>query len=445
MKNNRWYFILGFALIVVVGVILLWKNNQTHEASGVISSVDKNTFTVSLESGNYRFTYLDNRKLKKGDSIEIEYKGKLKENEKNTMKSYSILESTMSLLDKVNKNGLFGSFYNMAYAKLEDLSLKEKIGQILLVRVPENNAVEEIKKYQFGGYVLFARDFANKSKKEVWSDTNRYQKASSIPMIIATDEEGGNVVRASSNSKLIDSPFKSSQTLYNEGGFDLIWEDTIKKSNFLSTLGVNVNLAPVSDVSTNSNDYMYARSFGKDTSLTSEYVETVIKASKKGNVSYTLKHFPGYGNNVDTHTGSSVDTRSYDDIINNDIPPFKAGIEAKAEAVMVSHNIVNSIEKDVPASLSKKVHQLLREDLGFEGVIITDDMDMGAITTGSYTNVYVKAIEAGNDLIIVTDYESAFNELNEAVNNGNLSEDMINEAAFRVLAWKYYKLLFSTK
>ena len=206
-------------------------------------------------------------------------------------------------------------------------------------------------------------------------------------------------------------------------------------------MGLNLNLAPVVDVTTNQSAYMYERSFGKDTALTSNYAKTVIEASKKTGVSYTLKHFPGYGNNADTHQSSTTDNRSLDDIFNNDIPPFESGIRAGAEAVLVSHNIVASIDANKPASLSSSVHNILRNRLDFTGIIITDDLDMGA--TNSVDQKYVEAILSGNDLLIVTDYEEAIKEVKKALQDGDISEELIDKLAFRILAWKYYKGLLS--
>ena len=205
-----------------------------------------------------------------------------------------------------------------------------------------------------------------------------------------------------------------------------------------------MNLAPVVDVSTNSSDYMYKRALGENTDLTSTYAKTVINASKGLGVSYTLKHFPGYGNNADTHTGSVTDNRTYDDIVKNDLPPFEAGINEGAEAVLVSHNIVTNIDSSNPASLSTNIHNLLRNKLGFTGIIISDDLAMGAVS--SIDNVAVKAIMAGNDLIITTDYEESFNDIKDAVNNKTIDEGLIDKLAFRVLAWKYYKgLIFENQ
>ena len=188
---------------------------------------------------------------------------------------------------------------------------------------------------------------------------------------------------------------------------------------------------------------MYNRSLGEDTSTTSKYAEEVIKASKTEDVSYVLKHFPGYSNNSDTHTGTSVDSRTLDEIKENDLPPFKAGIDAMAEAVLVSHNIVESIEKDTPASLSKNVHEMLRQELVFSGVIITDDLDM--LATKNSTDLYLNALKAGNDMLIVTDFDEAFDSIKTAVNDNTIDTETVDKAALRILAWKYYKILFPTK
>lgn len=196
-------------------------------------------------------------------------------------------------------------------------------------------------------------------------------------------------------------------------------------------------MAPVVDVTTNSSDYIYDRSLGENTAATAEYAKTVIEASKKTHVSYTLKHFPGYGNNTDTHYNSSVDNRTYESIVRNDLPPFEAGIDALAENILVSHNIVKSMDANNPASLSPSVHNLLRGSLDYSGIITTDDLDMGAVS--SIPNKTVKAILAGNDLIMVTNYKESFDEIKKAVNDGTISEEQINKLSLRILAWKYYK------
>jgi beta-N-acetylhexosaminidase len=318
------------------------------------------------------------------------------------------------------------------------MTLDEKIGQLLLVRYPtDKTAVDIQKKYQFGGYLFFEKDFKDKNETEVKNMIKKVQEVSKIPLLTAVDEEGGIIVRVSTNPKLVPSKFLSPSALYKNGGFENVKKDTINKSKILYNLGINLNLAPVVDISTSSTDYMYRRSLQQNATLTSTFAETVINASKGTNVSYCLKHFPGYGNNLDTHIGSSIDNRTYENILTNDIIPFDAGIKVGAETVMVSHNIVTSIDKDNPASLSPSIHNLLRNELSFTGIIITDALDMGAIKdVGDAT---VRSILSGNDFIITTDYEVSVNAVKSAIDTGKMNEDIINKLCLRVLAWKYSK------
>lgn len=319
---------------------------------------------------------------------------------------------------------------------LDNMSVEEKVGQMFMVRVPKENADKRVSEYHLGGYIMFGRDFDNKTKEEVINNIASWQSAADIPMLIGVDEEGGTVNRISTNTEFRSEPFKSSQELYKEGGFDLIYEDTITKANFLKELGINVNFAPVVDVSTNLDDYIYKRSFGKNANLTSEYAEVVVRAMKEANIVSVLKHFPGYGNNTDTHTGIAIDNRTLETFKENDFLPFEAGIKAGANIVLVSHNIVTNIDPDNPASLSSKVHEILRNDLGFAGVIITDDLYMDAISKNYDSSVAVLAILAGNDLICTTDFESQIPEVIAAVEDGTISIDRINESVRRILELK---------
>ncbi len=340
-------------------------------------------------------------------------------------------------IEDENAPDIFENYYEIANEKLITMTLEEKIGQIFLVRYPEKNQIEDMKKYKFGGYLFFEKDFKNKTEDEVKEEIANIQKQSIIPMLIAVDEEGGKIVRVSSNKKLAEERFKSPRELYQIGGFEAIRNDTKRKSQLLFNLGINLNLAPVVDVSQNPKDYIYSRTLGENTSFTSEFAKTVISASKEGKVSYTLKHFPGYGSNLDTHKGSSEYDKSYEEILKNDLPPFIAGIDEGAEAVLISHNIVKSIDSENPASLSPNVMKILKEDLKFKGVIITDDLYMGAVANDE--DAVIKAVLAGNDLIIVTDYEKAIEKVKKALEEGRMQEDTINKMAEKILAWKYYK------
>ena len=344
-------------------------------------------------------------------------------------------DAVTSVPSDYDDSGIFKDYYESAYNKLSSMSIDEKIGQMLLVRMDDTRVDSIINDYHVAGFVMFSRDFKNKSKEDIKAEIDKYQNESKIPLLFTVDEEGGTVVRISSNKNLRSEPFKSPQDIYNESGMDGIINDTKEKSELLSRLGINVNLAPIADVSTNASDFIYDRSFGAHATETSKYVKTVVNTYNDSGLGSCLKHFPGYGNNVDTHTGVAIDNRDYSVFEESDFLPFKAGIEAGVPSILVSHNIVNSMDS-VPSSLSAKVHEVLRNNLGFTGVIITDDLAMDAISK-YVDNANVEAVKAGNNLLITTDYETSFNDIKEAYNNREIDDIIINKAVFKVLAWKY--------
>lgn len=320
---------------------------------------------------------------------------------------------------------------------LSGMSLEEKVGQLFMVRFPRENAPLTASAYHLGGYILFSRDFENRSKEQVISVIQDCQAASSIPLLMGVDEEGGTVTRISRFSQFRSSPFLSPQELYQQGGFEAIRRDTLEKCSLLKELGLNINFAPVADVSQNTGDFMYSRTFGQDGALTAKYVETVTAAMGEVHMGSVLKHFPGYGNNKDTHTGIAYDDRPYESFVSSDLLPFQAGIQAGADVVLVSHNIVSCMDSQYPASLSPEVHKILREDLGFSGVIITDDLYMDGVRHfTSDTQAAVQAVLAGNDLLCCTDYEVQIPAVLEAVQNGVISIERIDESVLRILKLK---------
>ena len=237
--------------------------------------------------------------------------------------------------------------------------------------------------------------------------------------------------------------FASPQALYASGGMEAIRADTAEKCTLLSDLGLNVNMAPVCDVSTDPSDFIYSRAFGRSASETADYVRAVVESMQGSGVGCVLKHFPGYGNNRDTHTGIAYDNRSYETFTSSDFLPFQAGIDAGAGAVLVSHNIVACMDPDRPASLSPEVHRILREELNFPGVAITDDLAMDAI--GDFCGseaAAVQAVLAGNDLLCCTDFETQLPAVLAAVQDGTIPAARLDEAALRVLTWKAQLGLF---
>ena len=318
---------------------------------------------------------------------------------------------------------------------LKDMTLKGKIGQLFLADCPAD-AAAAAKAYHPGGYVLFASSFQGETPASVKRTIEGYQKASKIPMLIAVDEEGGTVTRVSRFKAFRSAKFPSPQAVFKAGGWAGIREDAQEKAKLLKPLGVNVNLAPVADLPASAKSFIYGRSFGTDAALTSKYVTAVVRESRKAGLGAVLKHFPGYGDNGDTHTGIETDDRTLSAFENRDYLPFKAGIKAGAQAVLVNHNIVKALDAKLPASLSPAVHRALR-GLGFDGVVMTDDLAMGAIT-GAYgqAEAAVLAVEAGNDMLITGDLKTCARAVYAAVQSGRVREARIDQSVRRILKWK---------
>lgn len=324
-----------------------------------------------------------------------------------------------------------------AERRLASMTREEKVCQLLMLCSSDEDEVVQAAERGAGGLCLYAASFADKDKAAVLAMTEDLQARSPIPLLLAVDEEGGTVCRVSFNPQLRQVPFAAPRYLYAQGGWPLIESDTAEKAQLLRALGLNVNLAPVADVPLSWQNYIYARSFGTDPAETAEYVRRVVTVMKREGLGSTLKHFPGYGGSADTHTGQAYDRRSIEAFETGDFLPFIAGIEAGADAVLVGHNIVECMDADRPASLSPEVHRILREDLGFTGVILCDDLSMEAI--GQFTggeNAAVAAALAGNDLLCCGDFEASAQALLDAAESGVLPEEQLDASVLRILRWK---------
>ena len=320
---------------------------------------------------------------------------------------------------------------------VDSMTLEQMVGQMFFARCPSSGAAAQISSYHPGGYILFARDFQNQTPASVKSTISGYQSASRTPMLIGVDEEGGTVVRVSKYPAFRAYPFLSPADIYNKSGINGLVSDTAEKDRLLKSLGINVNLGPVCDVSQNPSDYIYKRTLGKSGKETAPAISAIVSQMKKDRMGSVLKHFPGYGSNVDTHTGIAVDTRSIESFRQNDFLPFTAGIKAGAGGVMINHNIINCLDKGHPASLSPAVVKTLRNELGFNGVIMTDDLSMSAIT--KYTdgkNAAVSAVIAGSDMLISSDFVNQYNAVLSAVKNGTISKSRIRQSVLRIVQWK---------
>lgn len=322
---------------------------------------------------------------------------------------------------------------------ISQMSDEELVGQLFLARCPGGDqALADIEKYHLGGYVLFANDFKYDTPASMSEKINSYQEISLIPMLIAVDEEGGTVTRISRYEQYRDEAFSSPRIVYENGGLDAIVATEQEKCLLLKSLGVNVNLGPVCDIAQDPNAFMYDRSLGEDPQITADFVTTVVNIMADNGTGSVLKHFPGYGENADTHIGIAVDNRSIDELESVDLVPFQAGINAGCDAIMISHTYINCIDPDYPASLSAKVIDYLRVDMGYTGVIVTDDLAMDAISDqyGADESA-ILALEAGVDLLCCTDYRTHYQAVLNALSEGRLSREQLEEAACRIILWKY--------
>lgn len=320
---------------------------------------------------------------------------------------------------------------------LEDMSMEEKVGQMFLARRPGEEAVSYAQDYNLGGYVNFAEDFEGKDPGTFQEEVTAIQEAADIEMFMAVDEEGGAVTRISSFPQYREEPFPTPREAFEQNGWEGVENTEGEKANLLKDLGLNMNLAPVADVPTQPEDYIYGRSFSTAPAETADFVQRTVSIYNDENIASVLKHFPGYGNNVDTHMGIAYDDRSIESFWERDFIPFEAGIEAGTDGVLVSHNVVNSVDPDVPASLSPDVIQILRESLGFDGLIITDDLVMeGLQQFVEPEEAAVRAVEAGNDLLISSEFTVQVPAVIRAVEEGRISEERLNESVSRILQKK---------
>ena len=320
---------------------------------------------------------------------------------------------------------------------ISDMSLEQRVGQLFLARCNGDTAGSDIQDYHLGGLVLFGVDFENQTPDTVRQTLDTYQAAAGKNLLIAVDEEGGDVTRVSRFSAFRERRFSSLRTRYDLGGLEAVLTEEEEKCLLLSDLGINMNLGPVCDITTDPAAFMYTRSLGQDAQTTADVTAAIVNLMKDYRVGSVLKHFPGYGNNADTHTGIAVDSRPLSDFESQDFLPFSAGIQAGCGGILVGHILVEALDPELPASLSPAVHRYLREELGFSGVIMTDDLVMQAITDQfGAGEAAVMAVLSGNDLLCSTEYAAQYEAVLQAVLDGRIDIDVLNSAVRNVLEWK---------
>lgn len=329
---------------------------------------------------------------------------------------------------------------------LAGMTLHEKVCQMMFV-TPEELTGEDgvtvagdatrqaLENYPVGGIVYFAKNLESQDQVKEMIDNS--QKYSSIGLFVATDEEGGVVNRLMDT---VGTTYIGSMYYYKDDGDETAYENAYTIANDMSALGFNLDFAPVADVWSNpDNTVIGERAYSDDYAQAAELVGNAVKGFNDGGVMCTLKHFPGHGDTAeDSHYSSAYVHRTKEEIMADEMQPFRSGIEAGAEFVMVGHLIVPDID-EVPATLSYKIATgILRKELKFEGVAITDSFEMGSIADNySVDDAVVMSVKAGMDMILQPkDMASAVNSIEQAVADGELSEDRIDESVRRILTLK---------
>lgn len=329
---------------------------------------------------------------------------------------------------------------------LAGMTLHEKVCQMMFV-TPEELTGEDgvtvagdatrqaLENYPVGGIVYFAKNLESQDQVKKMIDNS--QKYSSIGLFVATDEEGGVVNRLMDT---VGTTYIGSMYYYKDDGDETAYENAYTIANDMSALGFNLDFAPVADVWSNpDNTVIGERAYSDDYAQAAELVGNAVKGFNDGGVMCTLKHFPGHGDTAeDSHYSSAYVHRTKEEIMADEMQPFRSGIEAGAEFVMVGHLIVPDID-EVPATLSYKIATgILRDELKFEGVAITDSFEMESIADNySVDDAVVMSVKAGMDMILQPkDMASAVNSIEQAVADGELSEDRIDESVRRILTLK---------
>ncbi|AAO36651.1 beta-N-acetylhexosaminidase [Clostridium tetani] len=334
---------------------------------------------------------------------------------------------------------------NSMQVKLNSMSLDEKIGQLLIVGFDgyeANKNIESlIKKNYVGGVILFGNNI--RSAEQTMKLTNSLKSINSknkIPLFISVDEEGGRVSRMPKEleklpSNKIIGEINNSNLSYNIGKI-------ISKE--LTCLGFNMNFAPILDINSNlQNPVIGDRSFGNNPNLVTRLGIKTMEGLREGNIIPVIKHFPGHGDtSVDSHVGLPLINHDMKRLKEFELIPFKEAINNNADVVMISHILLPKIDSSYPATMSKIIiKDVLRNDLKFNGVVITDDMTMSAITKNfDISNAAIKSINAGTDIILICHgYDNeiyVINSIKEAVENNIITEDKINESVYRILKLK---------
>lgn len=328
---------------------------------------------------------------------------------------------------------------------VESMSQTEKLGQMVMIGIQgtkvDDDSLYMLHQFHMGGVILFDRNMDSLEQVKQLTSDLQAQSNEKVPLFIGIDEEGGDVVRMA--EKLTPPP--SQKEIGATGDIEQAKTWAIKTAKSLKDMGINVNFAPVADVGSNDK-----RSYSTDTNTVIDFVRAATKGYQQENIIYSLKHFPGIGKGkVDSHIDSSSIDVAKEILMAEDIIPFKTIIdenEPNDYFILVSHLKYPALDEEYPASLSSKIMtDLLRNELGYKGIIITDDMEMGAVANhNDFRSIGVNAVKAGADIVLVChEYEhqqEVYLGLLDAVNSGEISQERIDESVKRIIKVKLLHL-----
>lgn len=328
---------------------------------------------------------------------------------------------------------------------VESMSQIEKLGQMVMIGIQgtkvDDDSLYMLHQFHMGGVILFDRNMDSPEQVKQLTSDLQAQSNEKVPLFIGIDEEGGDVVRMA--EKLTPPP--SQKEIGATGDIEQAKTWAIKTAKSLKDMGINVNFAPVADVGSNDK-----RSYSTDANTVIDFVRAATKGYQQENIIYSLKHFPGIGKGkVDSHIDSSSIDVAKEVLMTEDILPFKTIIDESVPNdyfILVSHLKYLALDEEYPASLSSKIMtDLLRNKLGYKGIIITDDMEMGAVANhNDFRSIGVNAVKAGADIVLVChEYEhqqEVYLGLLDAVNSGEISQERIDESVKRIIKVKLLHL-----
>lgn len=351
-------------------------------------------------------------------------------------------------VESVEDYGEIDQLEEIVNSSIAEMPLEDKVAGLFII-TPEaltdtdvviragDTTKEKLGQHAVGGLIYFSQNIKSADQlTEMLSNTRSWSKYS---IFLAVDEEGGRVSRVAESG--LAENVGSMADIGAAGDAAKAQEAGAAIGSYLSGFGFNLDFAPVADVVTEGNTIIGDRSFGSDTNMTASMVSAMVQGMQGAGVSACLKHFPGLGDTAeDTHEGMAATDKTLEDFTAVDFPVYQAGINAGADFIMVGHLSAPNVTGDnTPASLSgKMITEILRGQLGYQGIVITDAMNMSAITE-YYTadQAAVMAMQAGADMILMPeDFEAAYNGVLEAVRNGTLTEERIDESLRRIFRVK---------